>query len=782
MSTNPLATIFNGDVTLQQGSDITQFGWGDLFVNRKLIVFGTEESTGSPSTGTLVVTGGAQIGQSLQVLKDHNVLYGVTRLTETHIDTTNNPMTVTGGNAVSISVGGASQFVSTSGNLSLISQTQSLQLFGGLNSDTAVNIQATHAAGGVKLLSGSVGGVSIVSGSGGITETTSNGNISLTANNGAGSFSVNSSQDNQNLSLAVTGSTDSQVRIESSGTNATRTALVMKTTNSGGNIEISNNGGLGSGSMQQLVGSGGYVMKTNTGGSINVTSQGAGSSYLVESSGNNQHLTVGVNGVSDSALILRSSGTNTTNAALQIKTTAQTGNIEITQPSMSLGQVKVLTGNGGFNASTQTGGSVNVNAYGASSLYTNSTLADDQNLTVSVTGDTNSRVIISSTGKTNDAVRVVTTNGTGGIYMSAAGAVQIESNNTNQGILIGTGNPGTPITIGTNSSNTTILGNLFVRGNTSTVNQQVVTIDDNIIQVNNAPFGTADGGMSIKRFQEANDTGTGDVVQDVADESGTVQNGGNTVTSIKLDTTANSTNDYYNGWWVKITGGTGQNQVRKIKAYDGNTRVATIYSTSDQSGVLGNPQPVEGLDFTTVPNATSTYDLFPCHYVLNIWDESRNEFALVCSSGSPASQTNIAHYSDLHINDLVSNSVYTNSVNGNLADISFNITLNDGNQVPIAFPSSGSFSYKYMQNNYGVYLVFVKPVSNTQRAHAIFMIGRVNASSLPGTVVRIISVKGVAAEQLDIQWRANEYPELYYKPHPIGGSGNTVYQVKLVTL
>jgi hypothetical protein len=745
-------------------------------------VFGTEESTGAPSTGTLIVNGGTQIGQSLQVLRDLNVLYGVTRLTETHIDTTNNVMTVTGGNAVSISVGASSQFVSTSGNLSLVSQTQSVQLYGGLNSRTAVDIQATDAAGGVSLLSGSVGAISLVSGSGGITETTSNGNVALTANNGAGSFTVNSNSANQNLNLSLIGSTDSQIKIESSGTNASRTALLLNTSSSSGNIQISNNGGQGTGSMSQLVGSGGFNMITNTGGAINVTSQGAGSTYLVQSNGVNQHMTIGVNGTSDSALILRSSGTNATNPALQIKTTAQTGNIEITQPVLSTGQVKVLTGSGGLIASTQTGGSVIITTYGATSTFTNSTLSDNQDLTVSVTGNTKSRVVISSTGKGNDAIRLQTTNGTGGIYMSAAGAVQIESNNTNNGILIGTSNPGTPITIGTNSSNTTVLGNLFVRGNTSVVNQQVVTIDDNIVQVNNAPFGTADGGMSIKRFQAANDAGTGDVVQDTQDESGTIQNGGNTVTTVKLDTTANNTDNYYNGWWIKITGGRGLNQVRKIKSYVGNTKVATIYSTSDQTGLLGNPQPVEGMDFSTVLDNTSVYQLFPCHYVLNIWDETRNEFALVCSSGSPAQQANIAHYSDLHINNLNSNAVFTNSINGNMADISFTVTLNDGNMIPVSFPSSGSFPYQYFPNSYGVYLVFVKPLTNTQRAHAIFMIGRVNTTALPGTVIRLISVKGVSADQLDMQWRANQYPEIYYKPNPIGGVSNTSFKVKVVTL
>jgi hypothetical protein len=62
------------------------------------------------------------------------------------------------------------------------------------------------------------------------------------------------------------------------------------------------------------------------------------------------------------------------------------------------------------------------------------------------------------------------------------------------------------------------------------------------------------------------------------------------------------------------------------------------------------------------------------------------------------------------------------------------------------------------------------------------MIGRVNVSSLPGTIVRIISVKGAQYDQLDMQWPANGHPQLMYRPTPIGGSGTTSFNVKIVSL
>jgi hypothetical protein len=656
-----------------------------------------------------------------------------------------------------------------------MSLNNSLQLYAGLNSINAVDIQAQNDAGGISVLSGSLGGISLVAGSSGISGFVSSGNVSFVANNGSGDFTLNTMSQNQNLSINLNGNTDSQLKIESSGINVTNTALVINTTNTAGSIIIANNStGNGSGGISQFVGSGGLVVTTNTGGSISYTSRGAQSSYAVDSSGQDQHLTLSLNGESDSSLIIESSGTNVLNRAIIIKTTHQNGDIYLTQPALSNGKVNIFTGTGGFISTTQTGGSIVMTTYGATSTYTNATTADDQNLYVSVTGDTNSKVVISSTGKTNDAVRIETVNGTGGVYVNSVGCVQIESTDNHNGIKIATSTSGIPVKIGTTNSTTTIMGNLDVKGVTSTIESTVVTIDDNIVVVNNAPSGTSDGGLAIKRYQSANDIGSGDVVLDTPEESGTVQNGGNTALTVCLDVTASSVDDYYNGYWIKITGGTGMNQVRRIRSYDGSQKIATIYSTAEQTGVLGDPQPVEGLDFLTVPDATSTYALYPCHYVMSIWDESRDEFAFICSNTNPSDQTSIAHYSNLHINDLQSNAIYANTINDSLADITTTVNLSDSNTVPVsitAFP-----------NNYGVYLVFVRPLTATTRAYAIFVIGRVNVSSTPGTVNRIMGVQGAQFDKVDMQWRADEYPELYYRPRPIGGTGTTMYKIKIVSL
>lgn len=785
----PLATIFNGDVTLEVGSDPTQFGYGDLKINRNCIISGTQDVFGSTG-GSLSVAGGLSVSLTANFNRDRlngngnalNVLYGKTNLTETHIDTTLGPTTITGGNKVDISVGAASQFVCTDGNLTLNASTQTLQLYAGGNSSQAIDIKASNINGGIQVLSGNAGNINMIAGSGGLSGYTSSGNLTLTANNAQGSFIVNSVQNNQNLVLGLNGSTDSQVLISSSGTNpsgSTRTALVLKTTNTAGNIEISNSDGIGSGYLKQYVGSGGFELSTNTGGSINVYSRAASSTYSVISAGMNQNLSIQLTGDSDSTLLLESSGTNNTNEAIIIRNTHTSGNINLTQPNQSTGRIYSKTGTGGFITDASQG-SIQMTTYSATSLYTNATTSDEQNLTVSVTGNTNSKVIIKSSGTGPGAI---TLQSTGGIYATSVGKLELQTQNLVDGIKIATENEGVPITIGTRTSITTINGDLYVKGTTTEVDQQIVTIDDNIILVNNAPYGTSDGGLAIKRYQHANNTGAGEVVNDIPELTGTALNG--SVNTITLDSSASNINNYYNGWWVKITGGTGSGQVRRIKSYNGSTKVATIYNTADQT-TLGDPTPVEGMDFLTYPDNTSTYELYPCHYVMAIWDESENEFALICTASSPSDpnklsfEADIAHYTNLRLNNLKSNAITTNYINGGIADSITTVTLyNDSNYVELWNNTTLPLLPKY-----GIYLVFVKPITVTTRAYAIFIIGRVNVSITPGTVTRLMSVKGADGEHLDMRWSADSYPVIYYRPSPdpLSSPNPTVYQVKIVSL
>lgn len=73
-------------------------------------------------------------------------------------------------------------------------------------------------------------------------------------------------------------------------------------------------------------------------------------------------------------------------------------------------------------------------------------------------------------------------------------------------------------------------------------------------------------------------------------DSGTAQAGAST--TITLKSASSSVDDYFNGLYITITGGTGVGQIRIIEDYVGSTKVATV----DRA-------------WTTTPNSTSTYSI-----------------------------------------------------------------------------------------------------------------------------------------------------------------------------
>jgi hypothetical protein len=73
-------------------------------------------------------------------------------------------------------------------------------------------------------------------------------------------------------------------------------------------------------------------------------------------------------------------------------------------------------------------------------------------------------------------------------------------------------------------------------------------------------------------------------------DTGTAQAGAST--TITLKSASSATDDYYNGLYITITGGTGSGQIRIIEDYVGSTKVATV----DRA-------------WTTTPDSTSTYSI-----------------------------------------------------------------------------------------------------------------------------------------------------------------------------
>jgi len=800
----PLSSLFHGDITIETGCDTALYGTGSLRVADAVTILGTENATGT-GTGALVVSNGGLSVYQDSYLRGTLTVNSTSNLQTTFIDTTLGPLSVSGGNAFTVAVGSNVSILSTGGNASFSSSTGTTIISSGDNISNAVQITATNnAGGGVTVLSGQSGGLTLTAGSGGIQGTASSGNINLTANNGSGSFVVNSSTANQNLTLAQYGTNvSSGVLITAAGAGANgNSSIEILSTNTGGNITIQNNTS-GSGSINNNAGRGGYYVSTMTGGSIGLTANGANSYFYVNSTGGSgQTLNIGVTGGSyiGSQLVLTSNGTNPTQAIL-IQTTNTAGGIMINQPVGSQGAVVINTGSNGLYATTQVGGGINLTANGASSSFNNNTTAAGQNLTISVNGTSANSLILSSQGTGSQAIQLNSTGTSGGIFATATGVISINTSDSTNGINIGTATT-VPVTIGTSTSTTTVMGNLDVRGTTTTIESTVVQITDNIIEINNGPTGTSDGGVAIKRYQPANNNCIGDVIADTPDYFGSVLSA--TATSITLSTIQSSTGgipttpatNFFAGWWVKIQTGLGACEVRRIKS---NTAgVFQIFSSADQTttgSLIYNTVPHEGLDWSatdayaiagTIPDSTSTYRLYPCEWIISMWDSISNRFSLVCSPMISASSTPpIAHYVDLQINNLYANAISATTINGVLADTQISFNLAD-NSTALYELKPTNVTGGMFPKSYGIYIVMVRPLTAQQtRSSAIFLIGSLGSSNC-GQVVRIISVKGSTNEQLDMSWPASGgaytgYPCIQYRPAP-GTATNTSYTVKIIAV
>lgn len=835
---NPLATLFHGTVTIEPGCDAASnpvdgglYGFGDMFVSRQVqIGYNTTLPSLNPSTGSLVVHGGIGVKENANLALSLNVLGtsgNSTNLRETHIDTTWGPLQVSGGNMVNVSVSDGISLASIVGPVN-VSSGNFITIESSLNSATAIQMTNKNAGGGISLLTGENSGYQLTTGAGGVAVLTSSGNISLTANNGYGTFTVNSSQANQNLTLNLTGNTDSGILIQSDGKNTTLDAIAIKTLQTGGNIVISNSGGTSNANIQLLAGSTGLIGTTNTGGSITLLARNGASSFIVDSTSANKNLTIAVTGATDSALILESQGTS--GNAITIRNTDAAGSILMANSTGGSGGMSMYTGSGGLTASTLFGG-INLTARGAASSFINQTTAESgQDLTICVkgiygTGTTQAnKLILCSESVAGDSIYVRTS---GGTYLSSRGQINIQTSDSTNGIHIGT-TVTAPVVIGTLASTTTIRGNLDVQGTTTTYDSTIVQIKDNFIVVNNQPGvgggpgnpPTVDGGLAIKRYQPAGDgpcaSLAGSIISDTPELTGTVTSltlGASSAVSVSIPTTDfNTILDSYAGYWIKITYYNGATTgspivedhsndlcwVRRIKASTTPTTSAatfTIYNTSDQTdpAVLGDPVPIEGLDYPSgmpLPSGlttgqTLTFSLYPCHWIVSMWDESNKEYALVCSR-SIGEYGNIAdpqHYINLHVNNIKANVLTVNSINNLTADVQFTTQLGP-NVDPVqlnpatSIPTPIQLGYTYP--NYGVFIILVRPkIATATSPYAIFVVGRRNDNSC-GQVARLISVKGINGEMLDMSWPANSYPNLFYRPAP--GSGTVDFTLKFIAV
>ena len=262
-------------------------------------------------------------------------------------------------------------------------------------------------------------------------------------------------------------------------------------------------------------------------------------------------------------------------------TTTLTGVLQSTsaaQPNItSVGTLTGLALSGGISGAT---------------TISSSGILSNTNTTDSTSNSTGAIVVSGGVGisKSTDA-----TSSTNGGALTVAGGAAIEKK-----LYVG--------------SDLTVGGNLTISGTTTTINSTTTTITDNTLLLNSGPAGTGyDAGVLTQRYQVDNSAGTGDIVSDTAKETYAIVSG--TVSSITLPSGANATNSYYNNWWIKITSGTQLNQVRKITAYNGTTKVATL-STN-----LGG-----------APSASNNINLYNKSFTSLLWNESSKKFVSAFTS------------------------------------------------------------------------------------------------------------------------------------------------------
>ena len=186
----------------------------------------------------------------------------------------------------------------------------------------------------------------------------------------------------------------------------------------------------------------------------------------------------------------------------------------------------------------------------------------------------------------------------------------------------------------------TVTGDLTVDGTTFTVNSTTLTVDDNLIVANSGPGASRDAGYLIERWQDEVDDGTGDLSADTAKESGTAASAGATTIVLQASNAHQEFDDHYNNWYVKITGGTGANQVRKITDYTGSTLTATVSGWSTQ------------------PDNTSTYNLLDRPFMGVVYDESADEWVFAATASDPgAAAVVITDYVNVHVGGLVADDI-----------------------------------------------------------------------------------------------------------------------------
>lgn len=152
--------------------------------------------------------------------------------------------------------------------------------------------------------------------------------------------------------------------------------------------------------------------------------------------------------------------------------------------------------------------------------------------------------------------------------------------------------------------------------------------------------------------------------------------------------TVSLTDDYYNGWWIKITNDTPagiQNEVRQISDYVGATRTPTFSSAWDAGD----------------PVAGTTFSLYSSSFASLFWDESADRLIVAGQPRNDDTTVAPSTYLDLQADGLISTSLTTATIDNGASTtsggtytstIANNAYTLDGSYNAAVASQSGSFS------------------------------------------------------------------------------------------
>ena len=413
----------------------------------------------------------------------------------------------TGAGGIDIDAGAGGIDILTTGTLSIDGQdTTNLTMTADAAGTKTMTIKAANSnAGGVGNIDMDADGTVSIDGAGGI-------NIGKTAD-------VAIDIDSAGLDIDASG----QVNIDSS--QAAVTAIVLKTSNSAGGIDID-------------AGAGGIDILTT--GTLSIDGQ------------DTTNLTMTADAAGTKTMTIKAANSNAFGV----------GNID-----MDADGTVSIDGAGGINIGTAANVAIDINS-AAFEL-------DGSTVSLDATDTTNLTMTADAAGTKTMTIKAINSNagGTADIDMDADGTISIDSTSTTNGIKIGTNTSGVPISIGHTTSevtindNLTVTGNLVVTGITTTVKSTTVTIEDPVFTLagdnaaENVPLHTTqdkgiefhywDGGAKIGFMGYDQSAGKFMFLKNVSVSGAGVYSG----TAASLDTTINSSTLATFGSALEVTGG-----------------------------------------------------------------------------------------------------------------------------------------------------------------------------------------------------------------------------------